>query len=89
VPKLVCTKEIGEADPCDRPQKIIIELFLSSMLYYYTVHKEARSSSRPCVDCKVAQVNEKNKSADPCNQSNPFTSCSSFICSVDLMDEGN
>jgi hypothetical protein len=32
MPKLVCTKVTGEADPCDRPQKIRIELFLSSML---------------------------------------------------------
>jgi hypothetical protein len=55
---------------------------------HYTVHKEARSSSRPCVNCKEAQVNEKNKSADPCDQPNPFTSYSLFICSVDLMDEG-
>jgi hypothetical protein len=88
VPRLVCTKIIGEADPCDRPQKIRIKLFLSSMLQQYDDHKEARSSSRPCGDCKVAQINEKNKSADPCDRPNPFTSYSSFICNVDLMDEG-
>jgi hypothetical protein len=84
VPKSVCTKETREADPCDRPQKIELELFS----HYYTVHKEARSSSRPSVDCKVAQVDEKNKSADPCDRPNPFSSHSLFICSVDLMDEG-
>jgi hypothetical protein len=84
MPKLVCTKVTGEADPCDQPQKIRIELFLSSMLHY----KEARSSSRPCVDCKVVQINEKNKSAGPCDRPNPFISYSSFICSIDLMDEG-
>jgi hypothetical protein len=88
VPKLVCSRETGEAEPCDRPQNIRIELFLSSMLHCYDVHKEARSSSRPCVDCKVAQVNEKKMSADPCDRPNPFTSYSSFICSIDLMDEG-
>jgi hypothetical protein len=58
------------------------------MLQQYDDHKEARSSSRPCGDCKVAQINEKNKSADPCDRPNPFTSYSSFICNVDLMDEG-
>jgi hypothetical protein len=88
VPKSVCTKETGEADPHDRPQKIEFELFLSSMLHYYSVHKEARSSSRLCVNCTEAQVNEKNKSADPCDQPNPFISYSLFICSIDLMDDG-
>jgi hypothetical protein len=57
VPQLVYTKVTGEADTCDRPQKIRIELFLSSMLHY----EEARSSSRPCVDCKEVKINEKNK----------------------------
>jgi hypothetical protein len=83
MPKLVCTKVTREADPCDRPQKIRIELFLSSMLHY----KEARSSSRPCVDCKMVQITEKNKSVGPCDRPNPFTSYSSFICSIDLLDE--
>jgi hypothetical protein len=36
----------------------------------------------------MVQVNEKNKSADPCDRPNPFTSYSLFICSIDLMDEG-
>jgi hypothetical protein len=88
VPKLVCTKVTEEADPCDRPQKIRSELFLSTMLHHYNDHKEARSSSWLYVDCKVAQINEKNKSAGPSDRLNPFTSYSSFICSVDLMDEG-
>jgi hypothetical protein len=57
-------------------------------MLHYTVHKEARSSNRPCVNCKEAQVNEKNKSADPCDRPNPFTSYPLFICSIDLMDEG-
>jgi hypothetical protein len=57
-------------------------------MLHYTVHKEARSSNRPCVNCKEAQVNEKNKSADPYDLPNPFTSYSLFICSVNLMDEG-
>jgi hypothetical protein len=88
VPKLVCTKVTGEADPYDRPQKIRSELFLSTMLHHYNDHKEACSSSWPYVDCKVAQINEKNESAGPCDRPNPFTSYSSFICSIDLMDEG-
>jgi hypothetical protein len=88
VPKSFCTRETGEADPCNRTQKIELELFLSSKLHYYLVHKEARSSSRPCVNCKEAQVNKKNKSANPCDRPNPFTSHPLSICSVDLMDEG-
>jgi hypothetical protein len=58
------------------------------MLHHCNDHKEARSSSQPYIDCKVAQINEKNKSAGPCDRPNPFTSYSSFICSIDLMDEG-
>jgi hypothetical protein len=88
VPRLVSTKVTGEADPCDRPQKIRSGLFLSTLLHHYNDHKEACSSSQPYVDCKVAQMNEKNKSAGPCDRPNPFTSYSSFICSIDLMDEG-
>jgi hypothetical protein len=88
VPKLVCTKVTGEADPCDRPKKIRSELFFSTMLHHYDDYKEARSSSWPYVDCKVAQTNEKNELAGPYDRPNPFTSYPSFICSVDLMDEG-
>jgi hypothetical protein len=58
VPKLVCTKATREADPSDRPQKIRSELFLSTMLHHCNDHKEARSSSRPYGDCKVAQIIE-------------------------------
>jgi hypothetical protein len=83
VPKPACAKETGEADPRDRPQKVEFELFLSSILHFYLVHKEARSSSRLC-----AQVNEKNKSADPCDRPNHFIPYSLFICSIDLMDDG-
>jgi hypothetical protein len=88
VPKLDCAKVTGEADPCDRPQRIRSKLFLSTMLRRYNNHKEARSSSRPHVDCKVMKINEKNKLSGPCDRPNPFTSYSLFICSVDLMDEG-
>jgi hypothetical protein len=58
------------------------------MLHRYNEHKEAHLSSRPHVDCKVTQINEKNKLAGPCDRPNPFTSYSLFIYSVDLMDEG-
>jgi hypothetical protein len=88
VPKSLCTGETGEANPRDRPQKIEFELFFLSMLHYYLVHREARSSSQPCVNRKKVQVNEKNKSADSCNRPNPFTSHPLSVCSVDLMDEG-
>jgi hypothetical protein len=39
VPKPACAKETGEADPRDRPQKVEFELFLSSILHFYLVHK--------------------------------------------------
>jgi hypothetical protein len=58
------------------------------MLHHYNDHKEAHSNSRPYVDCKVAQINEKNKLAGPCDRPNSFTSYSLFICSVDLIVEG-
>jgi hypothetical protein len=57
------------------------------MLHCYNDRKEARPSSRPC-DCKIIHINAKNKSADPCDRPNPPASYSSFICSIDLMDEG-
>jgi hypothetical protein len=88
VPKSFNTRKAGEADPRDRPQKIELELFLSFMLHLYSVHRGARLSSRPYVNYKKAQVSEKNKSADPCDRPNPFTSHSLSIYSVDLMDEG-
>jgi hypothetical protein len=85
-PYRVDGKVTGETDPCDRPPKDRIELFLSSMLHCYNDRKETYSSSRPC-DCKITH-NAKNKSADPCDRPNLSASYSLSICSIDLMDEG-
>jgi hypothetical protein len=88
VPKSFNIRKAGEADPRDRPQKIELELFLSFILHFYFVHKEARLNSRLYVKYKKAQVSENNKSANPRDRPNPFTSHSLSIYSVALMDEG-
>jgi hypothetical protein len=51
-------KGTGKADPCDRPPKNKIELFLLSLLHCYNGRKEACSSSRPC-NCKIIRINAK------------------------------
>jgi hypothetical protein len=49
--------------------------------------KEARSSSRPYINCNVSSVNEDNKVADLNNQPKLFLSHSLPICS-DLTSDG-
>jgi hypothetical protein len=49
--------------------------------------KEARSSSRPYINCKVSSVNEDNKVADPNDRPKLFLSHSLPICS-DLTGSG-
>jgi hypothetical protein len=44
-------------------------------------HKEARSSSRPYINCKVSSVNEDNKAADLNDRPKLFLSHSLPICS--------
>jgi hypothetical protein len=50
-------------------------------------HKEACSSSRPYINCKVSSVNEDNKAADLNDRSKLFLSHSLPICS-DLTGDG-
>jgi hypothetical protein len=50
-------------------------------------HKEARSSSRPYINCNVLSVNEYDKVADLNDQLKLFLSHSLCICS-DLADDG-
>jgi hypothetical protein len=50
-------------------------------------HKEARSSSRPDINCKFLSVNEDDKVADLNDRPNLFLSHSLPICS-DLVDDG-
>jgi hypothetical protein len=49
-------------------------------------HKEARSSSRPYINCKVLSVNEDNKAPDLNDRPKLFLSHSLPICS-DLVDD--
>jgi hypothetical protein len=50
-------------------------------------HKEARSSSRPYINCKVSSINEDNKAADLNDRPKLFLSYSFPICS-DLTGDG-
>jgi hypothetical protein len=59
-----CSDALGKADPRDRSQKIKYKFFMTSVLHDYRSYKEARSSSRPCINCKVSKINEGYKAAD-------------------------
>jgi hypothetical protein len=50
-------------------------------------HKEARSGSRPYINCNVSSINEYDKAADLNDQPKLFLSHSLPICS-DLADDG-
>jgi hypothetical protein len=50
-------------------------------------HKEARSSSRPYINCKVWSIDDDNKAVDLNNRPKLFLSYSLSICS-DLTDDG-
>jgi hypothetical protein len=51
-------------------------------------YREAHSSSRPYIDCKVSRINEDYKAADFNNRPKLFSSHSLSICSIDLTDDG-
>jgi hypothetical protein len=51
-------------------------------------HKEARSSSRPYINCNISSINEYDKAADLNDRPNLFLSHSLPICS-NLADDGN
>jgi hypothetical protein len=59
-----------------------------SVLHDYSSYKEARSSSRPYINCKVSKINEDYKAADLNDRPKIFLSFSSSICSADLIDDG-
>jgi hypothetical protein len=79
---------LGKADLCDRPQKIKCKLLMTSVLHNSGNYKEARSSSRPYINCKVSRINEDYKAADLNNRPKLFSSHSLSICSVDSTDDG-
>jgi hypothetical protein len=58
-----------------------------SVLHNSRNYKEARSSSRPKINCKVSRINEDYKVADLNNRPKLFSSHSLSICSVDSTDD--
>jgi hypothetical protein len=60
---------------------------MTNVSYSGNNHKEARSSSRPDINCKISSVNEDDKVADLNDQPKLFPSHSLPICS-DLADDG-
>jgi hypothetical protein len=58
-----------------------------SVLHNCSSYKEARSSSRPYINCKVSRINEDYKAADLNDRPKLFLSHSLSICSVDLIDD--
>jgi hypothetical protein len=67
--------------------KIKCELLMTNVSYSGKNHKEARSSSRPDINCKISSVNEDDKAADLNDWLKLFLSHSLPICS-DLVDDG-
>jgi hypothetical protein len=71
---------LGKADPCDRTQKIKCKLLMPNVSHSGNNHKEARSSSRPYINCKVSSINEDNKAVDLNDRPKLFLSHSLPIC---------
>jgi hypothetical protein len=56
---------------------------MTSVLHNYSSYKEARSSSRRYINCKISRINEDYKAADLNDRPKFFFSHSLSICSVD------
>jgi hypothetical protein len=78
---------LGKANPCDRPRKMKCKLLMTSVLHNCGNYKEARSSSRPYINCEVLRINEDYKAADLNDRPKLFSSHSLSICSVDSTDD--
>jgi hypothetical protein len=61
---------------------------MTNILHDCSSYKEARSSSRPYINCKVSRINEDYKAADLNDWPKLFSSHSLSICSVDLTNDG-
>jgi hypothetical protein len=61
---------------------------MTSVLHNSGNYKEARSSGRPYINCKVLRINEDYKATYLNDQPKPFLSHSLSICSVDSTDDG-
>jgi hypothetical protein len=60
---------------------------MTSVLHNHGNYKEARSSSRPYINCKVSRINEGYKAADLNDRPKLFSSHSFSICSVNSTDD--
>jgi hypothetical protein len=60
---------------------------VTSILHDHNSYREARSSSRPYINCKVSKINEDYKVADLNDRPKLFLSFSLSIFSVDLTDD--
>jgi hypothetical protein len=87
VPKTKHSDTLGKADPCDRPQKIKCGILMTNVSCIGNNHKEARSLSRPYINCNISSINEYDKAADLNNRPKLFLSHSLPICN-DLADDG-
>jgi hypothetical protein len=61
---------------------------MASVLHDHRSCKEARSGSRPYINCKISNINENYRAPDLSDQSELLLSSSLSICSVDLIDDG-
>jgi hypothetical protein len=61
---------------------------ITSVSHNYSSYKEALSSSRPCINCKIPKINEVCSAADLNDRPKYFSSYSLSICSIDLTDDG-
>jgi hypothetical protein len=77
---------LGKVVPCDRPQKNC-GILLTNVSCSGNNHKEARSGSRPYINCNISSVNEYDKVADLNDWPKLFLSHSLPICS-DMADDG-
>jgi hypothetical protein len=60
---------------------------MTSVLHDCSSYNEARSSSRPYINCKASRINEDYKADDLNDRPKLFSSHSLSICSVDLTDD--
>jgi hypothetical protein len=72
---------LGNADPCDRPQKIKCGILMTNVSCSGNNHKEACSGSWPYINCNVSSINEYDKATDLNHRPKLFLSHSLRICS--------
>jgi hypothetical protein len=79
---------LGEADLYDQPQKLDCKSRRTSVSYNYNGLKEARSSSRLRIDCRITRINGICTAADLNDRPDHFLLFSLSVYSIDLTDDG-